>query len=526
MGLAPRTLKGQLTTLFLVLTLVPAIALTTIATRQLLWSLSLWHRPPVQHAMNGSLEMARQLMERTENDLRQRGQLLAADPVMTPPFTDPGTVEAIRNRLASAYNLDFMQVYSSGGELELEVTRDPQLVPSPGRLPRAEILARTENPFLEDADQDLLAHFGLAGAPGEQEWILAVGIYLDPGFYLRRDELTDALSFYTAMPRSIINKQRVIVVFYGLLILILAGASVWVARKLAQRVSLPVARLGEGMQRVARGEDARVAPQGTQETERLIETFNTMSTELSRSRRELARAERLAAWREVARRVAHEIKNALTPITFSASRLRKASAQVPEAERERFTGSVNTVLEEVEALKRLAASFSEMARLPIPDLLPLDLREVVRGAADAFTEEQRRMEVALPDDPVTVEGDRTLLRQALVNLVKNAVEATAGNQRIWIAVATDGRLARVTVEDEGPGWPEAEREASLDPYVTTKPDGTGLGLSLVQRTVLQHGGRLELEDRPGGGARVTLFLPHRSSLKVDGGPDGPIKERG
>jgi nitrogen fixation/metabolism regulation signal transduction histidine kinase len=187
---------------------------------------------------------------------------------------------------------------------------------------------------------------------------------------------------------------------------------------------------------------------------------------------------------------------------------------------------VNTVLEEVEALKRLAASFSELARLPIPDLLPLDLREVARGAADAFTEEQRRIEAALPDAPVTVEGDRTLLRQALVNLVKNAVEATRGDQRIWITVAVEGRFARVTVEDEGPGWPEAEREASLDPYVTTKPDGTGLGLSLVQRTVIQHGGRLELEDRPGGGARVTLFLPHRTSLNVNGGSSEPTKERG
>jgi two-component system nitrogen regulation sensor histidine kinase NtrY len=319
----------------------------------------------------------------------------------------------------------------------------------------------------------------------------------------------------------------VVLVFYGLLLIIFAGASVWIARKLASRVSQPVARLGEGMERVTRGEDAvRVAPQGTQETERLMETFNAMSTELSRSRRELARAERLSAWREVARRVAHEIKNALTPITFSASRLRKTAAQVPEGERERFTGSVNTVLEEIEALKRLAASFGELARLPIPDLLPLDLRDVVQGAADAFAEERRRLDVAVPDAPVTVEGDRTLLRQALVNLVKNAVEATSENQRIWIALGTDERFARVTVEDEGPGWPEAERELSLDPYVTTKADGTGLGLSLVQRTVLQHGGRLELEDRPGGGARVTLFLPHRSSLKVNAGSSGRIKERG
>jgi two-component system nitrogen regulation sensor histidine kinase NtrY len=113
-----------------------------------------------------------------------------------------------------------------------------------------------------------------------------------------------------------------------------------------------------------------------------------------------------------------------------------------------------------------------------------------------------------------VQGDGTLLRQALINLIKNGVEATGENERIWVTLVAGEDFARIAVEDEGSGWPDAEREVALDPYVTTKEEGTGLGLSLVQRTVLQHGGRLELEDRAEGGARVTLFLPYRSSLKV------------
>jgi len=289
---------------------------------------------------------------------------------------------------------------------------------------------------------------------------------------------------------------------------LLAILATWTARVLATHVSRPVEDLGSGMERVTRGEmSVRVRPRGSQEMERLIETFNAMSAELSRSRRQLARAERMAAWREAARRVAHEIKNALTPITFSAHRLKKSVPELPEPERERFQESVNTVLEEIEGLQRLASSFSELARLPVAELRTVDLRELVSAAVAGFPDATRRIETHLSGDAVEIEGDRTLLRQALTNLVKNAVEATHDGERIWVRLERDGGGARVIVEDEGQGWQAGVREQAHEPYVTTKPQGTGLGLSLVQRTMLQHGGYLELEDRPEGGARVTLVFP-------------------
>jgi two-component system nitrogen regulation sensor histidine kinase NtrY len=216
----------------------------------------------------------------------------------------------------------------------------------------------------------------------------------------------------------------------------------------------------------------------------------------------------------VARRVAHEIKNALTPITFAVSRLKKSADHLPEDQRERYLASLSSVHEEAEGLKRLAASFSELARLPVPELVPLDLRELVQSTLDPFENEDRSFEHSLPETAVTVEGDRSLLRQALTNVIKNAVEATGKDGAIRVELAEENAFARVTVEDSGEGWPDPDPERSLDPYVTTKETGTGLGLSLVQRTVLQHGGRLELENRSGGGARVTLFLPYRSSRKV------------
>jgi two-component system nitrogen regulation sensor histidine kinase NtrY len=112
-----------------------------------------------------------------------------------------------------------------------------------------------------------------------------------------------------------------------------------------------------------------------------------------------------------------------------------------------------------------------------------------------------------PPGPATVPGDRTLLRQALTNLIRNALDAAGPAGRVWVGVNMSPDRAVVTVEDDGPGWPPGARDSVLEPYFTTKSEGTGLGLSLVQRTMLQHGGSLELDDRPAGGARVALILP-------------------
>ncbi len=511
MPFAPRTLKGQLTLLFLVLTLAPSLVLTGFATHRLLAALERWENPGVQRALEGSLEVARDLMARTKNDLRQRGQLLAADPALESPI-DP---ERVRQRLAGAYNLDVVQLYSTDGKLLSEFTRDP-LLTGPGPIPDVTRLADFTDPFVEDSERGLLAYVGYAGEPGSTEWILVAGIYLEPDFYQRLDDLSRGVAYYRQVAVLKRVNQKAVLLALGLVVVGLGLGSVWIARRLADRVSRPVVNLGRGMERVARGEDqVRVSPEGSAEVEHLIETFNAMSGELSRSRRELARAERLAAWREVARRMAHEMKNALTPITFSLHKLKRAETLVPEGERERMRGAVVTIMEEMEGLQRLAGSFSELARLPVPEFARMDLGEVVDAAVAGADDDDLKLSWSPPEAPVQVDGDRTLLRQALANVIRNASDAVGPEGHVWIKLESEGTLARITVEDDGPGWPGEARDQVLEPYFTTKSQGTGLGLSLVQRTMLLHGGSVELEDRPGGGARVVLTLPLEA-----GGPGG------
>ena len=502
-GWSPRTLRGQLTLLFLALTLVPSLLLTTLVTRRLLDAVARWEQPGVQRALLGSFEVARDMMARTENDLLQRGQLLAADTVLqsTP---DPA---AVREELAASYNLDFVQLYDPEATLLFETTRDP-LIAAPGPLNLVRETAGRPEPFLRGTDTGILAHVGLLGEPGEPERILVVGNYLGSDFYPRLDALSEAVTYYRQLPFYIRVNQRAALVLMGTVMLVLAGVAVAVARWLALRVSGPVEALGRGMQAVAvDSRPVRVEPRGSLEMERLIRTFNGMSMELARSREQLAQAERQTAWREMARRVAHEMRNALTPVSFSVHRVQKLGDKLSEDDRARLREAVDTVLEEVEGLKRLAASFGELARLPAPEMRPIDLADVLDAAIAAAREPGVALVWEPPPGGVGITGDRTLLRQAMTNLLRNASEALNGSGTIWVRLTTDAGRAMITVEDDGPGWPEADRGRVLQPYVTTKAAGTGLGLSLVQRTVFQHGGALHLEDRPGGGARVTLELP-------------------
>ena len=225
----------------------------------------------------------------------------------------------------------------------------------------------------------------------------------------------------------------------------------------------------------------------------------------------LVRAQKVAAWREVARRLAHEIKNPLTPIQLCAERLRRHFGGAPEATRELVEECTSTIVGEVESLKSLVDEFSQFARMPAPRAVPTDLHQLlddVLGLYDGlFTDVQirRHMAPALP----RVSVDPEQIRRVLINLIDNAVEAMDRHGAIDIETQHDpaNSLVRVIVADNGPGIPPAEREKLFLPYYSTKKRGSGLGLAIVRRIVAEHGGSIEVTDNVPHGTRFAIELP-------------------
>jgi nitrogen fixation/metabolism regulation signal transduction histidine kinase len=231
----------------------------------------------------------------------------------------------------------------------------------------------------------------------------------------------------------------------------------------------------------------------------------------------LLAAQREAAWGEVARRLAHEIRNPLTPIQLSAERLRRKLLPAMNTEDALLLeGATHTIVQQVDAMKQMVNAFSEYARAPDMRLAHFDLNQLVNEVAELYRLQDPAAEIRLDLDErlPELEADRGRVRQILANLITNGIEALAGVAHGCVQIdtrlqppSTGAAAAIISVRDNGPGFRKEILGRLFDPYVTGKPRGTGLGLAIVKRIVEEHGGRIEADNEPDGGARVRVWLP-------------------
>ena len=224
----------------------------------------------------------------------------------------------------------------------------------------------------------------------------------------------------------------------------------------------------------------------------------------------LIAAQRSAAWGEVARRLAHEIKNPLTPIQLSAERLQfKLADKLANGDADMLARGTQTIINQVQAMKRMVDDFRDYARLPAPVVAPLDLNELIREVLGLYESSSATIDTELAGDLGPVLGDATQLRQIIHNLLRNAEDALEGRDdaRIVIRTARGLRHACLSIAANGPGFPVELLPRIFEPYVTTKARGTGLGLPIVKKIVEEHQGSIEISNAPEGGARIVIRLP-------------------
>jgi signal transduction histidine kinase len=295
-------------------------------------------------------------------------------------------------------------------------------------------------------------------------------------------------------------------------------------QSIARRISDPIRDLTRATRRVAEGDlEARVSTRSRDELRDLVDSFNRMAGDLHRQRDDLERSNRLAAWAEMARQVAHEVKNPLTPIQLSAEHLRRVFGDPAVNFGATLEACTDTILKQVRSLRRIVTEFSAFARPPVPAREPQDLAEIVSEAVApyrAVLPPGVRLSLDLSRDLPAVQADRRLLERAILNLLENALQAVGEKGTIDVrARAVDGRL-EVEVEDSGPGLPQEVRHRIFEPFFSTKTGGSGLGLALVKQTAQDHGGGVRLDSPPGGRTRAVLWLPtSASSPAADEPPD-------
>ena len=317
--------------------------------------------------------------------------------------------------------------------------------------------------------------------------------------------------------RSYVELKRHI----GLLALLVGGGGILLAILLsswaAARVTRPVEELVRAAQDVAAGNwNTRVEAPGADEISQLAESFNRMTAELLSQRERLVQAERVAAWRELARRLAHELKNPLFPLQLTVENLIRARQQSPQQFEEVFREGSRTLLAEISNLKAIIGRFSEFSKMPHPQLQTVAINDLLRASVQLFQAQLQApghapitCRLDLDESLAPIAADPELLHRALSNLVLNAMDAMPNGGTLTLRSRRNDGTITIEVTDTGSGLTREECERIFTPYYTSKQHGTGLGLAIVQSVVSDHGGRISVQSEPGQGTTFVIELPSR-----------------
>lgn len=465
-----RRLESRLLASHILLAALPSVLLTGLAIFAVHYFNTMVNSPSVEQSFIRSTTLAHEVRDRLRVDAER---LLQEIPAGLPP---PEDEVWIRERLADR-GFDFAIWKGSAGEFLVEVGES--YLDSHPTDEDWEEWSRGKTPIVLRGEA--MRFFG----SGDR----AVGVHLEPDVlnaarlagddYTRYRQLFRVEKLYTTGFR----------VALAAVLVITALVAFFVARTTARRISRPVTDLAAAADRLATGDLSHRAETGGEgEVGDLVTAFNRMGSQLERSREELVRMERLAAWRDVARRVAHEIRNPLTPIRLAVHRLQGRLPEDPGAQE-----CLLSIGEEIENLTRISETFSEFARMPEPRMGSADLGRIVASVVELYGETVPGVRIETGGlDSLPLVGDRDLLRRAVSNLVKNAGEALReSGGHVRVTVQRRGNVGMVEVADDGPGVPEEIRSTLFRPGVSGHPGGSGLGLAMVQRIAMDHQGTLQ-----------------------------------
>jgi nitrogen fixation/metabolism regulation signal transduction histidine kinase len=370
----------------------------------------------------------------------------------------------------------------------------------------------------------------------DEDGPMLVAVFATPR--ARLDELERRSEFvgaYHQVERAHVKLKRGDLYAFAAILAVTIAVAVAFGTQLARSVTRRIAALARATKAVGAGDlDVRVPVQGNDELTDLSRGFNQMLSELEANRARVEFLQRMSTWQEMARRLAHEIKNPLTPILLAVEECHRKYQGTDPSFRKLIDTTLEVVEEEVGTLRRLVGEFSSFARLPRAELALGDvgeflseqeshavlIRDELQNAAAAEPSERGRpatdaprkvhLSFSVPSEPMPAHLDRQMLRQVVSNILRNAVQAVLAHRRegrVEVSLLIEENVFVINVDDDGPGVPEKMRDSIFDPYVTTKPDGTGLGLAIGKKIVVEHGGTIDAGPSPLGGARFRIRIP-------------------
>ncbi len=504
-------LKTRLLLFFILIALLSSIPQTLLSINFINAAINFWLEARIGEALRGGLSISLEYYRGMVENLRSFNRSSLMPSILQDLERNPERLW--KNVTTVNSEIQFIQIFGpEGAEVLFRGDQEGRLR---GLIPFDELSGDLPKEDREEAS--ILRNAAVHELDGRR-YTVVVGRLLPAGFDNQARHLTESLETFNQLNRYKRLFRLVLVVFYFFFSFPIFLLSILVSFLLTEEIIRPIVNLEEATRRVAEGDFSfRILTRSADELSLLVSSFNRMVSELSHSREKLRQTEKISAWQEIAQRLAHEIKNPLTPIKLSAQRiLRKYSsnpAEAPKEFRKVLESSVSSIIREVDNLNELLVEFREFARLPMPRPETIVLRELVGEVADMYNNLSGNVTIStggVIEDSV-LRADPSQIKQVFANLLKNAIQSMPAGGRIDVRSALvnkeNRRYCRIWIKDNGRGIPEEIRSRIFEPYFTTKSEGTGLGLAIVERIVFDHNGNIWFETQEGVGTTFIIDLP-------------------
>ena len=511
-------------------TMAPLATALYLGTQMFRRASAVWYSPEIGRQLDRGVDLYKDYVKAIKDDLKHQTVAMAADPILR-EAARRGNVETVES------------------QLDIQFPNFPDLVTVTVEDANGNVLARRERGRPVDTTHEKSLEVRRPLTDETEAPILVATFAVSSQRLDELDRAAEVAMTYHQIETSRSHVYQVYLNVFALLLGITLVLTVPLGIFLARGVTRRIHRLSAALDLVAEGDlGVRVPVTGSDELTDLARTFNRMIAEMAQSRARIEFLQRIGAWQDMAQRLAHEIKNPLTPIQLAVQECHRKYGGNDAKYKSLLDTTLEIVEEEVGTLRRLVGNFSNFARLPQAELVQADLGGFLRDCENQLghledpslgespdellptPNVEIRWEV--PAEPLLVAIDRQMLRRVVVNLVRNAVQAIRDQRargsrpnvmdvddevlgHVVVSAAREGDGAKIEVEDDGPGIATSMRGRIFDPYFTTKSDGTGLGLAIVKKVVVEHGGEIEA-DRSNrlGGARFVLHLPGIKILAV------------
>jgi nitrogen fixation/metabolism regulation signal transduction histidine kinase len=499
----------KLIIIFLALLLIPTATFTYLTRRILTASLGFLANKRMEEVLGEGLEMAQRLIESERRKCKAIAGEIRSQLEVQPRSLDhderPSMDRYLKGEISTS-SISSIRIIDSEEGIWVSVGKASKDEPGLTDLMRGAHHGKT--PFsVVDGDRV----YGVAPIMNGEDLAGAVIVSkdIDPQLIKGINDISGALRVYSSLGMLRDELQRTTWTILVALISLSTISSILVAVLLARGITKPIMDLARGAEEIAGGNlDYQVKTRAKGEIGALVEAFNSMTRDLKENRRKLLQAERVAAWRDIARRIAHEIKNPITPIRLSIFRLQRNLKTEDEEYARLFNECFDTIIAEIENLRNLADEFSKFARMPEPKFETCDVNELVRDALSLYESlpNEINLVVRLTPDLPPIDLDSGQIKQVLHNLIANAVDAMPNGGKLEVTTGLEGDMIFIEVADTGCGMSEEVKSKLFTPYFTTKKKGMGLGMAIVHRIIEQHDGKIEVESQEGVGTTVRVLL--------------------